>query len=78
MLPKIANIAGQAILSFMAGLMLADVITGKAIIPVFSAILFTFALFFIAFASFSARLYIYGFGALFGGFCWFAIGILSW
>lgn len=77
MLSKVLNILGQSILAFLAGLMLADVITGKAEIPLFSAFLFTFALFCIAFSSFSAKLYIYGFGALFGAVCWFTIGIIS-
>ena len=71
------NIAGQIILAFLAGLMLADVIAGNASIPIINSVLFFVALSLIAAASFRARLYAYGFGALFGAICWFTIGALT-
>lgn len=76
MIATAANLIGQTILAGMAGKMLYDVIIGNAEIPAFSAFLFTFALFCIAFSSFSARLYIFGFGALFGAICWLTIGLI--
>lgn len=77
MIATAANLVGQTILAGMAAKMLLDVIFGNATIPAFSAFLFTFALLSIAFSSFSCKLYIFGFGALFGAICWFTIGVIS-